>query len=246
VQPRQLPDGLLEVYLGDQTEPDLFNVEIATYPETRVPEQMVRDSVLVYLARRVLPEVLTLVLRPRGTLRVPDVQTVQSRQGWTELRLKWRVVELWTLPAGDLLAANDVGLIPWVPLTQFDGPPEPVLQQCRQRIDQQAPAEERANLLAVTQVLTRLRYNEPNLLTIFGGSRAMIESPLIQELLAERMHKAIGRVLTERFGTVLPEIGPALRAIQDETKLDELLGWAVRCPDLDAFRTRLFSEQDPS
>src|SRR5690242_4520895 len=29
---------------------------------------------------------------------------------------------------------------------------------------------------------------------VFGGKRVMIESPLIQELLAERMHKAIAKV----------------------------------------------------
>jgi len=40
-------------------------------------------------------------------------------------------------------------------LTQFDGPPETVLQKCRERIDQHAAIDERANLLVVTQVLTQ-------------------------------------------------------------------------------------------
>jgi hypothetical protein len=163
VQPRRLPDGLLEVVLHGREDPDLYLLEIATYPENRVPTQILDDALLVLLNRRLVPEVMTLVLCPRGNLRVTGTHDWTSRQGWTNLHITWRVVELWNVPAQDLLAANDIGLIPWVPLTQFEGPPEPILEECRRRIDQQAPVEERANYLAVTQVLARLRYNEPSI-----------------------------------------------------------------------------------
>jgi hypothetical protein len=241
VQPRRLPDGLLEVYLHGRQDPDLYLVEIATYPENRVSTQILEDTLLVLLNRRIVPEALTLVLRPRGNLRVTGTHDLASRQGWTKLQITWRVVELWTVPAEELLAGNDVGLIPWVPLTQFQGPPEPILEECRRRIDQQAPADERANFLAVTEVLTGLRYNEPGLLSIFGGSQIMIESPLIQELMAQRMHKAILRFLSGRFGSVPLDIQTTLQSIQDDARLDELVEWAARCPDLDAFRIRLSS-----
>jgi len=165
--PRQLPDGLLEVCFEDTTDPDLFLIEIVTYPDQRVREQLVRDVAAVLLDRRVLPEVLTVVLRPRGSVEVGSEEELHSRLDWTGLRINWRVVKLWTLPAEQLLAANDVGLVPWVPLTQFAGAPEVLLQECRQRIDAQAPAEERANLLAVTQVMTRLRYKDLQLLALF-------------------------------------------------------------------------------
>ena len=36
VQPRRLPDGLLEVRLEDETGDDLFLLEVATYPQRRV------------------------------------------------------------------------------------------------------------------------------------------------------------------------------------------------------------------
>jgi hypothetical protein len=42
VQPRRLPDGLLEVYLHGCQDPDLYLVEIATYPENRVPRKFLR------------------------------------------------------------------------------------------------------------------------------------------------------------------------------------------------------------
>ena len=68
---------------------------------------------------------------------------------------------------------------------------------------------------------------------------AMIESLLIQELVAERMHKDILRVLNARLGPVPPEIATALEGIQNEAKLDELVDWASRSPSLEAFRSRL-------
>src|SRR5439155_1600763 len=152
----------------------------------------------------------------------------------------WRVVELWTLSADALLATNDVGLIPWVPLTNMAGPPEPVLQQCRERIDQQAAPNDRATLLAVTQILTGLKFTDPRLLAILGGGQAMLDgSPLIQELLAQQSHKTITLVLQARFGSVPSDVTTALQAILDESKLDELVGFTGVCPDLEAFRARL-------
>ena len=39
VQARQLPDGVLEVRSPGQAQPDIFIVEIASYPDARVPSQ---------------------------------------------------------------------------------------------------------------------------------------------------------------------------------------------------------------
>jgi hypothetical protein len=43
VQPRQLPDGLLEVRLKGEPQDDLFLLEVATYPERRAGTQLIRD-----------------------------------------------------------------------------------------------------------------------------------------------------------------------------------------------------------
>ena len=243
VQPRQLPDGLVEARRAGRDEPDYYILEIATYPDARLLEQVLRDLTLVYLDRRVLPEVLVLVLHPKGKLKAGETQELRSPRGWTRWQASWRVVELWTVPAEELLAADDVGVIPWVPLSRFSGPPAPILRRCRARIDREAPAEERANLLAVTQVLTRLRYNDRRLLTILGGETAMIESPLLREFEAKTeqktMRKAILRGIEARFGPIPPEVTAALQAVEDGAKLDELFDLALGCPDLDSFRARL-------
>jgi hypothetical protein len=67
----------------------------------------------------------------------------------------------------------------------------------------------------------------------------MIESPLLQEILAAPMHKTIVKILEARLGPVPQDIVSALQVVQDDTKLDDLIGFAATCPRLDAFRARL-------
>jgi hypothetical protein len=234
-----LPDGLLEVRLQGEPQDDLFLLEVATYPERRGAAQLTRGLMLVYLDRGELPEAVTLVLRPKGKYRVPSRRSLRSRHGLSSCSLKWRVVELWTLPAEQLLEAHDVGLIPWVPLTDFADPPETVIQRCRDAIEQHAPAGEKANLLAVTQVLTRLRYNDPGLLTILGGTKAMIESPLIQEFVAARVHKDILTFLEARFGQVPRDLAEKIETVVDDDQLTELVRKAATSPNLEAFRSEV-------
>jgi hypothetical protein len=46
VQPRQLPDGLLEARLSGRPRTDLFLIEISTYPQNRVPAELFDDLIL--------------------------------------------------------------------------------------------------------------------------------------------------------------------------------------------------------
>jgi hypothetical protein len=247
VQSRRLPDGLIEVQYRGRAVPDPFVLEIATYPEARVAEQVVGDTALVYMDRGVVPDVLVLFLRPRGKAAAAGSATLRSRGGLTKWDLSWRVVKLWEVPAERLLAAGDVGLIPWVPLARFDGPPEPIVRVCRTRIDRDAPAGEHENLLAVTQVLAGLRYNDPKLFQILGGRKAMIESPVLQELKEEWTREAareavIGDLMTflvGRFGDKAGELENSLKAIDDASRLKELVKHAATARSLNSFRKQL-------
>lgn len=239
VQPRRLPDGLIEVQHLGEVELDHYVVEIATYPEARVTQQIVDDTVLVLLERRVLPEVVVLFLHEKGNMEAAGSAHLRSRRGCTELMASWRVVKMWEVPAEQLLAAGDVGLIPWVPLAQIDGPPEPIIRQCRDRIDRDAPPHEHENLLAVTQFLARLRYNDEMLFQILGGRKAMIESPVLQEWAREIVIEDLMTFLEGRFGVKAEPLKTELAAIGDAARLKELVRHAATCRNLASFRKHL-------
>jgi hypothetical protein len=196
---------------------------------------------VAYAALNELPELLMLILRPRGTFRIGGKHEVRSKLGLSGLAAEWRPVELWTLPADEFLASGDVGVVPWVPLMQFDGPPEALLERCAHKIEREAHPEERADLLGVSQVLAGLRFPDPELVALLGGQRAMIESPLLQKMMAERSHDLILEVLRDRFGTAPRDMTRLLRAVINEKKLKKLVVLAARCPDLAAFREALLS-----
>jgi hypothetical protein len=163
VQARQLPDGVIEVRSPGQAQPDIFIVEIASYPDARVLSQAARDTALVFLQRGIVPEVIVLFLHEKGNVAAADSLELQSRRGLTRWNLRWKAVRLWEVPAEELLAMGDVGLIPWVPLAQFEGPPERIVSRCRARIDHAVPPlapVDQENLLAITQFLLPLRYNK--------------------------------------------------------------------------------------
>ena len=102
-------------------------------------------------------------------------------------------------------------------------------------------------MLAVTQVMARLRFPAPHLLEILGGKKILIESPLLKELMAEARQEgaqqgrqeSLIRVLRARFRTVSKALATQLRAIQDETQLDALIEQAAVCPSLAKFRESL-------
>ncbi len=132
-------------------------------------------------------------------------------------------------------------MIPWVPLMQFDGPPEALLERCAHKIEHEAAAREQADLLAMSEVLTELRFPDPSLLAFFGGQKPMIESPLLQRMMAQCSHDLIVEALKERFDTIPRDVTKHLRDIVDEKKLKRLMRLAVKCADVDSFRDALLS-----
>lgn len=75
----------------------------------------------------------------------------------------------------------------------------------------------------------------------------MIDSPLIRELMRETTQQSkqedILDVLEERFGTLSDAIAARLKSVRHKEQLKDLLKFAVRCPDIQAFQARLPVEQ---
>jgi hypothetical protein len=241
VQPKQMPDGLLEVVFEGLDDVFYFLIEIATYPERRVSRQMLRDALMVFLDRDILPEMVTLVLRPVGNATVPHSDLRFSKLGTTRLEVSWNVAELWRIPAAELLAANDLGIVPWVVLAEHSEPPEKILRECRKRLDECPDEDDRASLLAVCQVLAGLRYEEKLLKDIFGGYNAMIESPVLDKFWAEAKHRTIQQVLEGRFGPLPDTLAEQLFSVMADDQLSKLASVAGTIPDLNAFAAALAS-----
>jgi hypothetical protein len=108
VLPGKIPDGLLLAWRAGQDRPETYGVQIATYSDQRSVEQALRNMLLVYLIRGEVPNVLVVVLRPKGRVHVADHARRAGSDGVTELAGQWRVVELWTVPAAPALAAPDL------------------------------------------------------------------------------------------------------------------------------------------
>jgi hypothetical protein len=241
VQHRKWPDGLLQAFLRGKSKPYPVLVEVATYPERRALRQAMDDLALAFSALRHLPELLMLVLRPKGKFRVGGKHEVRSKLGLSRLEAEWKVVELWTLPTEEYLAAADVGATPWITLMDFPGPPEALLERCADKIEREASGQTKADLLAVAQVMTGLRFPDPELRRLLGGIEVMFESPVLQEFGARRVQDVIRDALKDRFGSIPRDVGKCLREIIDEKKLRQLSRVANKCPDMDAFRAALLS-----
>jgi hypothetical protein len=241
VQSRKYPDGLLQVFLGNEPKPHPVLIEVATYPEKRALKQALDDLTLAYSVLDQLPDLLMLVLRPKGKFRIGGKHEVRSKLGLSRLEAECRPVELWTLSAEEFLAEADAGVVPWVPLMQFDGLPETLLERCAHKIERQAHPKDRGDLLAVAQVMTELRFPDPELLKLLGGQKTMFESPLLQKIRAETIQEVIFDALKERFGTIPRDVSKHMREIIDEKKLRKLNLVAIKCRDLAAFREALLS-----
>ena len=251
VAPRRIPDGLLEVWYPGESKSDFVLVEIETYPGQDVDGQILEDLELVSVDRGIVPDVVCLVLQPKGNLTVRGNATRQSKRGSTTLTATWPVVNLWELDAEQLLVEGDPGLIPWVPLAKTDRSRDEVLVECRDRLTAVSNAKDRSGLLAVTAILAGLTKDAKGLLNLFGGVDAMIESPVldeVKEILLKR-GRIEGRVieaqesvvenLEARFGSVPEEVRAKLTGIIDLPQLKSLVRLAATCPDLTTFTAKL-------
>lgn len=243
VLPAKLPDGLFEVEFADSSDRELHLLEVFVYPDRRAVDQLVRDLELVHADRGEVPEISVLSLRPKGRYRIPNSVTLTSRRGTTSTQVKWRPIELWHIAAADLLARNDPGLIPWVPLCHTRRSPKSLLTECRLRIEQLAPQEEQEALLATTYVYADLRFDDEAVLKILGERKVLADTPLIQEFInegrVETRREDTLAVIEARFGAVPAKLSEKLEQIKDLHRLSELHQLALTCENIEIFKREL-------
>jgi hypothetical protein len=106
--------------------------------------------------------------------------------------------------------------------------------------------QQRPNLLAVAQVFAKLHFDRPEWLDILGGRQAMIESPLIQEIVEESRREGqvelVLGILQDKFGPVGATIQAGLAQIKENERLIRLGVRAGNCSSLEAFEEALREE----
>jgi hypothetical protein len=218
-------------------------LEMEAYPSRETDEQMARDLDLAQLALGVLPDAALIVLQPRGRKQASG-RTQHSAMNWSVRKHRWRVLELWKVPAEELLGLDEVGLVPFVPLGKSRESPRVLLERCRERIERQSRPQQRSTLLTITSIMAGLRYTDVGeWFEFFGGKVMLAESPLYQLWMAEKERETrqddIVRVLKARLGPVPEETAAIVKSVADLEKLDRALTHAARCRDLDDFRKRI-------
>lgn len=256
VAPRRTPDGLIEAHFPGREEPTLFVVEIESDEARGNARQVYEDIQMTYLTRGVVPEVIFVVLRPKGQVVSDGEFARESPSGAVRTAASWPVIRPYLMDAEDLFAAKDVGLIPWATLAQTSQPPAEFLHRCRDTIVANTPDERaRKDLLALTQILARNVYNKFLLDRILGGAEAMITSPVLDEAFqiveqrgiakgkaegkaeaaAEILRENILELLTVRCGGAPAELSAELAGVTDVARLKQLNRVAMTCADLPAF-----------
>ncbi len=192
VLPTRIPDGLLQAEgKGPRAEPEFYLLEVATRGETRLPEQMHDDLALSRLAMRRVPNAVAFVLRPHSATGLAPIHRAKSSLGWSYTEAGWKVIRCYELKAAELLARGEAGLAPFVLVAQATEPGLQLAAQVRRMVeDQLADAEEQANLLAVCQVFSELRYNDPQVFEFLGGRKMVLQSSWMRKVWAEETARA--------------------------------------------------------
>ena len=135
-----------------------------------------------------------------------------------------------------------------IPLTRYDGPPEVLLQQCHDRIVQNAPPDKALPLLVVSTIFASMATADRTLWDIILEKATMIDAPLLRAVRKEgRLENArsyILDVLAARFGVVTEDVRAGINVIADESRLREFALYLVTCPDYASFREHILRPQN--
>ena len=153
VAPRRILDGLFELRYPGEDEPTYVLVEIEAYPNRDADRQILDDIAVVLLEYRQVPEVVCLILKPRGQMAQAGRLQRESRSGQVQLAARWPVVQLWQIDAEEIFASGELGLVPLVPLTRMTRDPNEVYADCLMRLQAVPDDPLRSALLAVTKIL---------------------------------------------------------------------------------------------
>ena len=219
------------------SEPDyLVHIELQASYEVDMGDRMLRYGVLGYVKHR-LPIIGVLVmLRPEADGPAITGEVSYSVDGHTDcwLSFGYRVLRVWEQNP-EMLLNGPLATLPLAPIANVsENALSDVVRRMEQRIDSDAPQEERGELWTATRLLLGLRYRRSLVRELLKGVQGMKESDTYLEILeegaaqAEPRHRAdeARRILlrqgTKRFGAPSPQIQAIMEAIASLERLEGL------------------------
>lgn len=189
-------DALLRTAVKGQQM--LLHIEFQTYNDLEMAERLLRYNILARSEYK-LPVVSCVIYLLRDG-KVPSSQLIwASPLGRDVIHFFFESIELGEVAPDDLLAMEQPGLLPLLPLTE-GGASKEVTEQMFARLQHR----EQADLLAIGSTLASLvfsRENSPDLEWLYRRLRAMHdilrESPYYQEILREGREEGLVKGLEE-------------------------------------------------
>lgn len=273
VAPRRLPDGIIEATFPGEEKPRLYLIELESYADNSVDPQVFEDILLVRLEKKVIPEVICVVLKPKGNVTVKGSRREVSTGGSVELSARWTVIEMWHQELDELLDRHDAGLVPLAALARFDGTIEERVRRCFEEIRRTTTPEDQEQVIVATSVFLQLFAGDDSLLfllrrlmllddpairkaaeTLFGETVHELAEEIARSIVTtevettkiEQGRQAVLRILEARFGVVPETVRARVGRIARLDRLNELISTAATCPDWTAFEMPLSAVDDIS
>ncbi|HZV08071.1 MAG TPA: hypothetical protein VE999_23515 [Gemmataceae bacterium] len=147
-----------------------------------------------------------------------------------DVALHYRVLRVWEVPAQHWLSGS-LGLVPLAPLGDVQQQDLPsVIAQMKQRLEQEAPPGQAADLWSAVYILMGMRYEESLVQRLLQGISTMKESVTYQAIIREgeakgkaaEARKMILMQGREKFGEPSSEVEAALSVLSDVNRLEDL------------------------
>ena len=239
-----------------QSDNQILHLEFETRPYSEPPISFRMLDYYVRLKRQYSCSIHQVVIFLRETT---SEQAFVSEYTDTDIRLRYRVIRLWEQNPDVLLSVP--ALLPFATLSQTNSPAT-LLEQIANQIATIEEPNQKADLLACTQVLAGLRF-EKNLIRQLFRKETMRESVIYQEIREEGLKEGLKeglqqglqqgfkrealsfltRQLTRRLGTISPQMQEQIQALS----LEELenLGEALLDFSSAADLTNWFNQRHP-
>ncbi len=221
-----------------RTGDSLLHLDFQSGPDPSLPRRVLLYNVLLHDGYGLPVHSVVILLRPRADRSdLTGTLSYAARPGRGRLDFAFEVIRLWQVPV-DRLLASGLGTLPLAVLGQMpagrtlDEALPAVIARLMERIEAEAPTEQRPILLTAAYVLMGLRMSRERASGFFQGVRKMRDSDTYQAILdegraegetkgrAEEARKLLLRLGRKHLGEPEATVEAAVRAITDLDRLE--------------------------